>query len=153
MGLEVENEVKAPKAKTKRVKEMLQELETRMEELKAEKAAMQKEIEALETEASALGEKSAVGLVINHEKFGKGTIITQDGKYVEVKFESVVKKFVLPGAIADGYLVITDEELLDYYKKANDIHVRTMKSQLALSSAEFAIERTQDDIDKINSKS
>ncbi len=156
MGLEVESEekaVKTPKTRTKRAKEMLQELENRMDELKAEKSAMQKELDTLESESAALGEKSAVDLDITHEKFGKGTIISQDGKYVEVKFDTVVKKFVLPGAIADGYLVIEDSELLDYYQKANDIHVRFMKAQLALSSAEFAMERVQDDLDKLNAKS
>ena len=157
MGLDVESEEKevkiAPKTRTKRVKEQLQELENRLSELKTEKAAMEKEVENLETETAALGEKSAVDLKITHEKYGKGVITSQDGKYIEVRFDDVKKKFVLPGAIAEGYLVIDDDSLLDYYKKANDIHNRQMKAQLALSSAEFAMERTRDDIDKLNSKS
>lgn len=155
MGLDIESEekeVKTPKTRTKRTKELLAENEKRMEELKVQKEEMHKELETLDNESNALGDKSAVDLEITHEKYGNGKIVKQDGKYIEVKFSNVVKKFVLPGAIADGYLMIDDEELLDYYKKANDIHNRQLKAQLALSSAVFAMERIQDDIDKLKEK-
>ena len=155
MGLDIESEekeVKTPKTRTKRTKELLAENEKRMEELKVQKEEMHKALETLDNESNALGDKSAVDLEITHEKYGNGKIVKQDGKYIEVKFSNVVKKFVLPGAIADGYLMIDDEELLDYYKKANDIHNRQLKAQLALSSAVFAMERIQDDIDKLKEK-
>ncbi len=156
MGLELEEEeteVKTTtKTRTKRTKELLEESTRRMQELKDEHENMQKEIEALDKEATGLGNKDALNLKITHEKFGAGTIIKQDGKYIEVEFSDVVKKFVLPGAIADGYLKIDDEELLDYFKKRNDVHNRSLKAHLALRSNEFAMERLQDDIDKLNEK-
>ncbi|MCR5656264.1 MAG: hypothetical protein K6G06_02265 [Butyrivibrio sp.] len=155
MGLDLEEEekeVKTPKTRTKRTKELLAENEKRMEELKLQKEEMHKELETLDGESDALGDKSAVDLEITHEKYGNGKIVKQDGKYIEVKFSNVVKKFVLPGAIADGYLMLDDEDLLEYYKKANDIHNRQLKAQLALSSAVFAMERIQDDIDKLKEK-
>jgi len=64
----------------------------------------------------------------------------------------VVKKFVLPGAIAEGYLRIDDEELLDYFKKRNDVHNRLLKVQVAIRSNEFAAERIRDDIEKLKEK-
>ena len=155
MGLDLEEEekeVKTTKTRTKRTKELLEENAKRMEELKAEHASMEKEIEDLDKEAAALGDKDALKLNIEHEKFGKGTIIRQDGKYIEVEFSDVVKKFVLPGAIADGYLKIEDEELLDYFKKRNDVHNRSLKAHLAMRSNEFAMERLQDDIEKLKEK-
>ena len=156
MGLDLEEEEKevktVAKTRTKRTKELLEENAKRMEELKAEHASMEKEIEDLDKEEAALGDKDALKLKIDHEKFGKGTIIKQDGKYIEVEFSDVIKKFVLPGAIADGYLKIEDDNLLDYYKKRNDVHNRSLKAHLALRSNEFAMERLQDDIDKLNEK-
>lgn len=156
MGLELEEEsgeVKTTtRTRTKRTKELLEENAKRMDELKIEHENMKKEIEALDDEAARLGDKDALNLHISHEKFGAGTIVKQDGKYIEVEFSDVVKKFVLPGAIADGYLKIEDEELLDYFKKRNDVHNRSLKTHLALRSNEFAMERLQDDIDKLNEK-
>ncbi|SEK42196.1 MULTISPECIES: hypothetical protein [unclassified Butyrivibrio] len=156
MGLDLEEEEKevktTTKTRTKRTKELLEENAKRMEELKTEHANMEREIEDLDKEAAALGNKDALNLKITHEKFGKGTIVKQDGKYIEVEFSDVVKKFVLPGAIADGYLKIDDENLLDYFKKRNDVHNRSLKAHLALRSNEFAMERLQDDIDKLNEK-
>ncbi len=156
MGLDLEEEEKevktAPKARTKRTKELLEENSKKLDELKNEHEALEKEIDSIKGEAAALGDKDVVGLDIEHEKFGKGKISTQDGKYIEVKFADVVKKFVLPGAIAEGYLRITDEELLDYFKKRNDVHNRLLKTQVALRSNEFASERTQEDIDKLKEK-
>ncbi len=156
MGLELESEEKevktAPKSRTKRTKELLEEHSKRMDELKNEHDSLEKEIASIKGEAAALGDKDVVGLTIDHEKFGSGKISNQDGKYIEVQFTDVVKKFVLPGAIAEGYLKIEDEELLDYFKKRNDVHNRMMKAQVSLRSNEFATERTQDDIDKLNEK-
>ncbi|WP_408071005.1 hypothetical protein [Butyrivibrio sp. JL13D10] len=156
MGLDLEEEgteVKTTtKTRTKRTKELLEENAKRMEELKVEHENLKKEIEALDAEASGLGDKDAINLKISHEKFGAGTIVKQDGKYIEVEFSDVVKKFVLPGAIADGYLKIDDENLLDYFKKRNEVHNRSLKTHLALRSNEFAMERLQDDIDKLNEK-
>ena len=94
-----------------------------------------------------------MGLEINHDKFGAGKITARDGKYIDVEFSDVTKKFVLPGAIADGFLKITDDDLLDYFKKYNDVNNRLIKAQVALKSNEFAAERIRDEIDKLNEKS
>ena len=156
MGLDLEQEEKevktTPKTRTKRTKELLEENTKKLDELKNEHEALEKEMNSIKGEAEALGDKDVVGLNIDHEKFGKGKISTQDGKYIEVEFSDVVKKFVLPGAIAEGYLRIDDEELLDYFKKRNDVHNRLLKVQVAIRSNQFASERTQDDIDKLKEK-
>ncbi len=153
LDMEEEKEVKtAPKSRTKRTKELLEEHSKRIDELKNEHDSLKNEIGLINSEANALGDKDVVGLTIDHEKFGNGKITSQDGKYIEVTFKDVVKKFVLPGAIADGYLKIDDEELIDYFKKRNNVHNRMMKAQVALRSNEFASERVQDEIDKLNEK-
>ncbi len=156
MGLDLEEEEKevktTPKSRNKRTKELIEENSKRLEELGNEHENLQKEIDSIKGEESVLGNKDVVGLDIEHEKFGAGKICAQDGKYIDVQFKDVVKKFVLPGAIADGYLKIDDEELLDYFKKRNDVHNRILKAQVSLRSNEFASERIRDDIDKLKEK-
>ncbi|WP_026494522.1 hypothetical protein [Butyrivibrio sp. WCD3002] len=157
MGLDLEEEEKkekvaSPKTRTKRTKELLEENLKKVEELSNEHESLEKEISAIDGEDKALGDKDVVGMDIEHEKFGKGKIAKQDGKYIEVQFKDVIKKFVLPGAIADGYLRIDDEELIDYFKKKNDVHNRMLKAQVALRSNEFTAERIKEEIDKLKEK-
>ena len=64
----------------------------------------------------------------------------------------VVKKFVLPGCIADKFLEVNDDSVIEYYTKRNEIHKKRMNAELKIKSAEFAIQRHEDAIEKLNSK-
>ena len=157
MGLEMENddlEVKndTKKKPTKKTKEMLEENSNKIEELKKEKESLSGILTELDSEEKKLGEKSALKLKVKHKKFGEGQVVKQDGKYIEVKFDDVVKKFVLPGCIADKFLEVEDESILEYYIKSNEIHKKRMNTELKIKSAEFAVQRHEDAIEKLNAK-
>ncbi|SFU34541.1 hypothetical protein [Butyrivibrio sp. M55] len=157
MGLELENnEVETKnelkKKPTKKTKEMLEENARQIEELKSEKVELNSVLSDLEKEAADLGEKSALKMKVTHRKFGEGKVISQDGKYIEVKFKDVVKKFVLPGCIADKYLEVEDEEVYEYYVKCNETHKKRMDTELKIKSATYAIQRHEDAIEKLNAK-
>ncbi len=158
MGLNMENdenEVKSADLKkkpTKKTKEMLEENTKQIEDLKSEQATLTDELAKLEKEEETLGDKSAKGLKVKHKKFGDGEVISQDGKYIEVKFPDVVKKFVLPGCIADKYLEVEDNSIIDYYNKSNEIHEKKMAIELKIKSATYAIQRHEDAIERLNSK-
>ena len=157
MGLTMENddqEVKSDlkKKPTKKTKEMLEENANKIEELKKEQEDLNGVLAELNKEESALGEKSALKMKVNHKKFGAGEVVKQDGKYIDVKFADVVKKFVLPGCIADKFLEVEDESILDYYLKSNEIHKKRMNTELKIKSAEFAVQRHEDAIEKLNEK-
>ena len=157
MGLNVENEDMETtndlkKKPTKKTKELLEENSKKIEELKIEKEKLSKELSELDDEEKGLGERSALKLKVVHKKFGNGKVTSQDGKYIEVKFSDVVKKFVLPGCIAEQYLEVEDSDVLDYYVKANDIHKKRMACELKLQSATFAIQRHEDAIEALKSK-
>ncbi|MBR1669998.1 MAG: hypothetical protein IJ695_04800 [Butyrivibrio sp.] len=158
MGLNMdneENEVKTTDLKkkpTKKTKEMLEENTKQIEDLKAEQAALTDELSSLKKEEEALGEKSATGLKVSHKKFGEGTVTSQDGKYIEVRFADVVKKFVLPGCIAEKFLEVEDESILEYYNKCNEIHGKLMAIELKIKSATYAIQRHEDAIERLNAK-
>lgn len=50
---------------------------------------------------------------VQHKSFGEGTITQQDGHYLVVDFDKgLKKKFVLPGAITGGFLLVTGKEEL-----------------------------------------
>ncbi|WP_026654797.1 hypothetical protein [Butyrivibrio sp. AE3003] len=157
MGLELENnEVETKnelkKKPTKKTKEMLEENARQIEELESEKVELNSMLSDLEKEAADLGEKSALKMKVTHRKFGEGKVISQDGKYIEVKFKDVVKKFVLPGCIADKYLEVEDEEVYEYYVKCNETHKKRMDTELKIKSATYAIQRHEDAIEKLNAK-
>lgn len=157
MGLELENnEVETKnelkKKLTKKTKEMLEENARQIEELESEKVELNSMLSDLEKEAADLGEKSALKMKVTHRKFGEGKVISQDGKYIEVKFKDVVKKFVLPGCIADKYLEVEDEEVYEYYVKCNETHKKRMDTELKIKSATYAIQRHEDAIEKLNAK-
>ena len=148
--VETKNELK--KKPTKKTKEMLEENARQIEELESEKVELNSVLSDLEKEAADLGEKSALKMKVTHRKFGEGKVISQDGKYIEVKFKDVVKKFVLPGCIADKYLEVEDEEVYEYYVKCNETHKKRMDTELKIKSATYAIQRHEDAIEKLNAK-
>lgn len=157
MGLELENnEIETKnelkKKPTKKTKEMLEENTRQIEELESEKVELSAVLADLEKEEANLGEHSALKMKVIHRKFGEGKVVSQDGKYIEVKFSDVVKKFVLPGCIADKYLEVEDEKVYEYYKKCNETHKKRMDTELKIKSATYAIQRHEDAIEKLNAK-
>ncbi len=158
MGLNLENDdndaktADLKKKPTKKTKEMLDENTKQIEELQTEQEQLSDKLAALEKEEAALGDKSALDLKVIHKKFGEGVVISQDGKYIEVKFSDVVKKFVLPGCIADKFLEVEDDSILEYYNKCNEIHGKKMAIELKIKSASYAIQRHEDAIERLNSK-
>ena len=158
MGLTMDNdetEVKSTETKkkpTKKTKEMLEENANKIEEFKKEQEDLDKALKDLDKEEKALGDKSALKMKVSHKKYGDGQVVTQDGKYIEVKFKDVVKKFVLPGAIADKFLEVSDADIYDYYVKSNEIHKKRMNMELRIKSASYAIQRHEDAIEKLNAK-
>ena len=157
MGLSMENddqEVKndLKKKPTKKTKEMLEENSKKIEELKVTQDELQGVLDDLDMEETGLGDRSALKMKVTHKKFGEGQVVKQDGKYIEVQFADVIKKFVLPGCIAEKYLEVEDADVLDYYTKSNEIHKKRMNTELKIKSAEFAIQRHEDAIEKLNAK-
>lgn len=150
--LEVKNDGDLKKKPTKKTKEMLEENTKQIENLKSEQAELEGVLNNLDKEEADLGEQSALNLKVKHKKFGEGKVVKQDGKYIEVKFDDVVKKFVLPGCIADKFLEVEDESTLEYYIKSNEIHKKRVNTELKIKSATFAIQRCEDAIEKLNSK-
>lgn len=138
--------------KTKKTRELLEEADRQMEDLHKQHEDFQKELADLEKKANELGDKDAINMTVQHAKFGEGKVTAQDGKYIEVTFGDVVKKFVLPGAIAEKHLKVSDEALFDFYTKSDEVHKQILKVQMQIRTTGFAIERQEDAIEKLNQK-
>ena len=141
-----------PKKQTKKTREQIEEYEAQIAELGNQEKNLNASLESLSKDVEALSERSALKMKVKHRKYGIGTIVKQEEKYIDVKFDSVTKKFVLPGAIAEKYLKTDDDEVFDYYTKSFDLHNKIQKVQLQLRSNDFAVQRIKENIDKINHK-
>lgn len=51
-------------------------------------------------------------LAVNHKTFGKGTVVSSQGKYITVKFDKAQKIFVYPDAF-ENFLTLSDGTLSD----------------------------------------
>ena len=52
--------------------------------------------------------KVKVGITVSHKKFGDGTVswMSNDGKYIRIKFAVGEKQFVFPDAFISGFLAL-----------------------------------------------
>ncbi|MBR4530134.1 MAG: hypothetical protein IKO80_07645 [Lachnospiraceae bacterium] len=138
--------------KTKRTREQIEENGKQRDILKKQHDDLTRELEEQQDEQRKLGDKKALGMKVTHKKFGKGKVAVEDGKYIEVAFQNLTKTFVLPGAIAGGFLLPDDEGLIEYYKKSAAIHERIQKTELQLRSNGFAMERLEEQLEKLEGK-
>ena len=105
-------------------------------------------------------------LAVNHKTFGKGTVVSNQGKYMTVKFESTQKIFVYPDAfenfltLADGTLsdeIVIDiaaakqarQAILDTKKEEN---LRAMTKGIVIPGKEGAISEIEEEENKINER-
>ena len=114
---------KAVQPKKKSAAEVLRE---RKIEAYQERIAHDKEtIEAMETEQGELAATDIVGLSVTHKQFGEGRIVEKYQGTITVDFGFAKKKFVMPSAFLDGFLVTPDAEtnmrLARYQETENEI--------------------------------
>ncbi len=143
---------KTTRRKTKRTRELIGESEKQREALMKQHDALQRDLEEQQAEQKKLGVQSALGMAVNHRKFGKGKVTREDGRYIEVTFDKLTKTFVLPGAIAGGFLMPDDASLIEFYKKSAAIGDRMQKTDLKLRSNSFAMERIEEQLEALENR-
>ncbi len=119
----------------------------KLDELRSEQQEHMHAYELLEEEYRKLGTRDAVGKKVTHRKFGEGTVIFQNEKYIEVQFAEVevVKRFALPSAIADKVLSSEEEDADTYYSRCDELHQKLLKEQMQIRYIDFAIARIEED--------
>lgn len=106
-------------------------------------------------------------LVVNHKSFGRGEVVSQQGKYITVKFENTQKIFVYPDAfenfltLADG--TVSNEITLDIeaakrakqaiLDKKNEENIRAMKKGIVIPGKDIAPSDNDDEENRYKSQS
>lgn len=105
-------------------------------------------------------------LEVNHKSFGKGVIISQEGKYMTVQFESVKKVFVYPNAfetfltLADGTVpneIAVDIEASKRERQAiidkkNEENLRAMTKGIVIPGKEGALNEMDEEENQYKSQ-
>lgn len=78
--------------------------------LQEQMEALQRELRETEETIEGLAYPALQGTAVHHKLFKDGTVSAQDGKYITVDFGAGQKRFVLPDAVANGFLMTDSEE-------------------------------------------
>lgn len=97
----------------------------KVERLRAERAAQAQRareaaeagIRALREQLEALPECDFTGMAFMTRAFGRVTIKRQEGDYLFFDARGAEKRFVLPGCIAQGFLIPEDAQVIENYKR------------------------------------
>ena len=105
-------------------------------------------------------------LEVNHRSFGKGVVVSQQGKYITVQFDSVKKVFVYPDAfetfltLADG--TVSNEIAVDIadskrerqaiIDKKNEENIRAMTKGIVIPGKEGAMNEIDEDDNQYKSQ-
>jgi hypothetical protein len=134
-----ENIVFRPK-KSKTTKASIVELsQTMMTELQVQHDALKASLTELDSEKGGLEDVSVKGMKVTHKAFGPGTIMEQDGSYIVVQFETGDKRFALPEAFSEGYLVSEDPEITARYAKEAELLKKESDLQLQVKAIEIKL--------------
>lgn len=118
-----------------------QQRNVKLEELKLKLDEANSELNAALIEKSEIGDISVVGLKIHHKRFGDGTVVSQDGNIVFVRFPEGEKKFALPMAFAAGFLVCDDQDIIEIFTLLDSLDKKISSLRSSVKSIETAIER------------
>lgn len=110
--------------------------QTMMAELTEQQSSLQARLSELDSERSGLEELSVKGMKVTHKAFGPGVVMEEDGPYIVVQFEKGDKKFALPDAFAEGYLVTEDQKITERYAKESDLLKQIIDLQMQLKVIE-----------------
>lgn len=96
------------KTSTQRQKE--EEKRERSEKLNAQKSALESRLAAVEALRSGYEIPVLEGQEVEHTQYGPGTVISQQGAVITVRYGNVEKKQKLPFVVAGGFLHLKDSE-------------------------------------------
>lgn len=97
-------------------------------------------LEEVEVRESLTKVPSVNGRKVQHKAFGTGKITSQDGRYLTVQFDSISKKFALPGVVVNGYLAFTNsDKVADACRELSDVMNEHQKTADELNSIDVQL--------------
>ena len=114
---------------------------TRRNELIAQIETEKNEANELINERAEFDYFSAVGLEVEHKKFGPGKVVVHDGSIVEVEFSEGIKKFQLPAGFTSGFLKIESEEIMTLFTKMDSLDKQVTDKKSSVRTKEIELSR------------
>jgi hypothetical protein len=109
------------KAKLSSIEQKKLDREKRIQELAAQRDETNEQLEQIEQQIDENRIPDLAGMTVKNIRYGAGTVAEQNGKYLTVEFPSGAKKFVLPDAVAKGFLKIEDADTMRSFGKIGSL--------------------------------
>lgn len=97
-----------------------QNLEAEIELKRGELEALESALETAQTELDSIPEIHIENQTVRHKMFGSGSVINQNGSYIEVAFANRTSKFIVSMAFINGFLTSEDATILQRCKQIED---------------------------------
>lgn len=93
------------------------ERQRKIENLQQEKTKLSEGLSLLRKRLSLMPATKLEGMMVSHAKYGEGIVLSvEQSMYIKVCFDAGEKKFPLPGAFEDGYLLAGIPDFLENYQ-------------------------------------
>ena len=115
------------KTKLSSIEQKKQDRQIRIQELASQRDEAKEQIEQVENLLKENPLPDIKGMSVKNIRYGAGTVAEQSGKYLTVEFSAGTKKFVLPDAVAKGFLKIEDADTLRSFEKIGFLTERKEK--------------------------
>lgn len=105
------------KTKLSSIEQKKQDRQIRIQELASQRDEAKEQIEQVDAQLKENLLPDLTGMTVKNIRYGAGTVAEQSGKYLTVEFSAGTKKFVLPDAVAKGFLKIEDADTMGSFEK------------------------------------
>ena len=99
------------------------------------------ELERLLSERSNYDGFSAVGLCINHNRFGDGIITAQQENHITVSFANCDKRFLLPSSFSSGFLKTDDAEIMNLLSAMSELDSKIAQVRISINELQRLLKR------------
>lgn len=99
-------------AKKSKTNPTQQFLEQKIEAKRSELDALESELDLARNTLDSIPEILLEGQSVHHKTFGSGTVVSQNGSYIEVAFADRTSKFIISIAFLHGFLTSEDETIV-----------------------------------------
>lgn len=115
------------KTKLSSIEQKKQDRQIRIQELASQRDEAKEQIEQVDAQLKENSLPDLTGMTVKNIRYGAGTVAEQSGKYLTVEFSAGTKKFVLPDAVAKGFLRIEDADTMGSFEKTGLLTERKEK--------------------------
>ena len=123
--------------------EQIKQREERRNDVLAEINTIKVDLEELIQKRAEFDYFSTKGLLVSHKKFGEGTVVVHDNRYIVVAFSDGEKQFAMPQGFTCGFLSTSSEEAVSVLIEIAKIDDEIKQHEDKIYSLERELNRLQ----------